>query len=75
MYGIENNNLKWFQSYLSNRKQFIKFNNESTNLEIIRCGIPQGSILGPLIFLIFVNDLQKSTKFLDPTMFAEICLI
>ena len=75
MYGIENNNLKWFQSYLSNRKQFIKFNNESTNLEIIRCGIPQGSILGPLIFLIFVNDLQKSTKFLDPIMFAEICLI
>ena len=66
MYGIENNNLKWFQSYLSNRKQFIKFNNESTNLEIIRCGISQGSILGPLLFLIFVNDLQKSTKFLDP---------
>ena len=56
---------------MSNRKQFIKFNNESTNLEIIRCGIPQGSILGPLIFLIFVNDLQKSTKFLDPIMFAD----
>ena len=75
MYGIENNNLKWFQSYLSNRKQFIKFNNESTNLEIIRCGIPQGSILGPLLFLIFVNDLQKSTNFLDPIIFAEIYLI
>ena len=71
MYGIENNYLKWFQSYLSNRKQFIKFNNESTNLEIIRYGIPQGSILGPLLFLIFVNDLQKSTKFLDPIMFAD----
>ena len=56
---------------MSNRKQFIKFNNKSTNLEIIRCGIPQGSILGPLLFLIFVNDLQKSTKFLDPIMFAD----
>ena len=56
---------------MSNRKQFIKSNNESKNLEIIRCGIPQGSILGPLLFLIFVNDLQKSTKFLDPIMFAD----
>ena len=71
LYGIKYNNLKWFQSYLSNRKQFIKFNNKNTNLEIIRCGIPQGSILGPLLFLIFVNDLQKSTKFLDPIMFAD----
>ena len=35
LYGIKNNNLKWFQSYLSSRKQFIKFNSESTNLEII----------------------------------------
>ena len=56
---------------MSNRKQLIKFNNKNTNLEIIRCGIPQGSALGPLLFLIFVNDLQKSTKFLDPIMFAD----
>ena len=56
---------------MSNRKQFIKFNNESTNLEIIRCGIPQGSIFGPFLFLIFVNDLQKLTTFLDPIMFAD----
>ena len=71
LYGIKNNNLKWFQSYLSDRKQFIKFNNESTNLEIIQCGIPQGSILGPFLFLKFVNDLKKNTKFLDPIMFAD----
>ena len=56
---------------MSIRKQFIKFNSESTDLEIIRCGIPQGFILGPLLFLIFVKDLQKSTKFIDPTMFAD----
>ena len=73
LYRIKSNNLITCQliNYLSDRKQFIKFNNESTNLEIIRCGIPQSSILGPLLFLIFVNDLKKSTKFLDPIMFAD----
>ena len=71
LYEIKNNNLKWFQSYLSDRKKIIKFNKESTNLEIIQCGIPQGSILGLLLFLIFVNDFKKSTKFLDPIMFTD----
>ena len=59
LYGFKNNNLKLFQSYLSDRKQFIKFSNGRTNLEIIRCDIPQGSISGPFLFLIFVNDLKK----------------
>ena len=51
-------------------KQFGFQAAHSTDLHI-RCGIPQGSILGPLLFLMFVNDLKKSTKFLDPTMFAD----
>ena len=42
-----------------------------TDLETITCGAPQGSILGPLLFLIFVNDLHKVTKYLDPIMFAD----
>ena len=42
-----------------------------TDLETITCGAPQGSILGPLLFLIFVNDLHKVTKYVDPTMFAD----
>ena len=71
LYRIKNNNLKWFQSYLSDRKRFKKFNNKSTNLETIRCGIPQGSIFGLLLFLIFVNDFKMSTKFLDHIMFAD----
>ena len=71
MYGIKGNNLKWFCSYLEHRKQFIKFDNQHTNFEVLQCGVPQGSILGPLLFLVFVNDLKNSTKLLEPIMFAD----
>ena len=51
-YGVNGNNLRWFQSYLKNRKQYLNFNNKITNLSLITCGVPQGSILEPLLFLI-----------------------
>ena len=52
-YGIKGNNLNWFKRYLENRKQFIRSDNISTNYQEIVCGEPQGSILGPLLFLIY----------------------
>ena len=69
--GIQSENLKSFRSYLSNRKQFILYDNFKTEVKIVKCDVPQGSILGPLLILIFVNDLSNSTKVFDPVLFAD----
>ena len=70
-YGVRGVNLKLFESYLDNRKQFITYNNNNTSLEKITCGVPQGSILGPLLFLIYVNDLSQASNMSDPIMFTD----
>ena len=62
VYGIQSENLKWFRSYLSNRKQFISYEDSKTEMKIVKCRVPQGSVLGPLLFLIFVNDFNNSTS-------------
>ena len=66
------------RSYLSNRKQFISNNDSKTEMKIVKCGVPQGSKLGPLLFLVFVNDLNNSTKVLDLVLFADhtnLCIL
>ena len=70
-YGVRGNNLKWFESYLNNRKQFIAYNNKYTSFETITCGVSQGSIFGPLQFLIYVNDLNQVSNILDLILFAD----
>ena len=65
-------NHRQIKSYLSNRRQFIQINkNEKTSLETISCGVAQGSVLGPLLILLYVNDLKNASNILDPKMFAD----
>ncbi len=59
-YGIRGNALKWFKSYLSERKQFVEYNGHKSTISNVLCGVPQGSILGPLLFIIYTNDIPNN---------------
>ena len=62
---------KDFKSYLLNRKQFILYEDFKTEMKIVKSSALQGSMLGPLSFVIFVNDLKKLAKLIDPLLLAE----
>ena len=70
-YGIRGPALLWFESYLSGRKQFVTYDNVSSSHSYITCGVPQGSILGPLLFLIYINDLNYVCKDAMSIFFAD----
>ena len=59
-YGIRGIANKWFASYLCERSQFVDIDGNISSSKSITCGVPQGSILGPLLYLIYVNDIHKS---------------
>ena len=70
-YGIRGVSNDWFKSYLSNRNQYVSINGFDSGLAAINCGVPQGSVLGPLLFLLYINDLNHTIKFCKIHHFAD----
>ena len=70
-YGVRGKPLKWFESYLSDRKQYVYLNGHASDSKGISCGVPQGSVLGPLLFLIYINDLPNISNKLKFFLFAD----
>ena len=70
-YGIPDNIHNWFKSYLSDRSQYVTYDGARSETHFIRCGVPQGSILGPLLFIIYMNDIYNVSNLLYTILYAD----
>ena len=69
--GIHDVALQWIKSYFSYRYQFVQFNQSCSLMQTIKCGVPQGSILGPLFFILYINDLPNASELIELLLFAD----
>ena len=70
-YGIRGNVFEWMESYLSSRRQLVLFNYVKSEYANVTCGVPQGSIMGPLLFVLYVNDIANVSTSLLSILFAD----
>ena len=70
-YGVRGISGDWFASYLQNKKQFCTVNGQKSSAKMVTCGIPQGSCLCPLLFIIYMNDFETCLELSNASMYAD----
>ncbi len=71
LHGVRGNAYNWFNSFIVERKQYVHYQNISSGMQIITCGVPQGSVLGPILFTLYINDLVHASSALELLLFAD----
>ena len=70
-YGIRGNMLKWFESYLTGRSKYVVYDGVKSDVYTVTCGVPQGSILGSLLFILNMNDICNASELLFTILYAD----
>ena len=75
LYGINHEELQWFENYLFDRKQFVQFDGVKSETQSMSCGVPQGSMLGPLLFIMLINDIDLQLNHCEIILYADDAVI